>query len=158
MGGCRCLLALCIALLASPLTECSATATKSGNGAADDGAGASREERNGSGSGGGLDDFNLFKSNRFQSLVRTAVAAAEANQALLVASSGTRTIRCRSSEFHCENTNHCIPMSKYCDRKIDCPDKSDEPASCTGESYKYNSWLIITDAVKRLSLSAECFN
>lgn len=137
MGGCRCLLALCIALLASALTVCSAaaTATKSGNGAADGGGASSREER----TGGGLDDFNLFKSSRF--LVRTAVAAAEANQALLVAATSTRTVRCRSSEFHCENTNHCIPTSKYCDRKIDCPDKSDEPASCTGEltAVKYNS-------------------
>lgn len=120
MGGCRCLLALCIALLGSPLILCSTATSGSGGAAA-----------------GGEDhaEYSLFKSNRFQSLVRTAVAAAEANQALLVAGSrsGTGPTRCRTSEFHCENTNHCIPLSKYCDMKIDCPDKSDEPASCTGE-------------------------
>lgn len=132
MGGCRCLLALCIALLGSPLILCStATATKT---LATTSAGEG--EPGASGGNGGLDDFNLFKSNRFQSLVRTAVAAAEGNQALLAAATGrpgTGPVRCRSSEFHCENTNHCIPLSKYCDRKLDCPDKSDEPASCTGE-------------------------
>lgn len=134
MGGCRCLLALCIALLGSPLILCSTATTSkeasgSGSGGGNDGAVGAV------GGNGGLDDFNLFKSNRFQSLVRTAVAAAEANQALLAAAGRTSTgpVRCRSSEFHCANTNHCIPLSKYCDRKIDCPDKSDEPASCSGE-------------------------
>ena len=131
MGGCRCLLALCIALVGSTLAA-AASANKSGNGAGSGGGGAStateREARN----GGSLEDFGHFKSNRFQSLVRTAVAAAsEADPAVLGADK--RNGRCRSSEFHCKNTNFCIPVSKYCDRKIDCPDKSDEPASCTGE-------------------------
>lgn len=116
MAGCRCLVALGIVLIA-PLILCSRAAAATAQ---------------------GHDDYPVFKSNRFHTLVRSAVAAAEANQAhLATATTGQRTGsgRCRSSEFHCENTNHCIPLSKYCDRRIDCPDKSDEPASCSGEKY-----------------------
>ena len=118
--GCRCLLALCIALLGATCSTATATPAAAGNAG-----------------GGALDNYSLFKANRFQSLVRSAVAASEANQALLatgvIRTQGSGPGRCRTSEFHCENTSHCIPLSKYCDRKIDCPDKSDEPASCSGE-------------------------
>ncbi|XP_055704639.1 uncharacterized protein LOC129802670 isoform X2 [Phlebotomus papatasi] len=38
--------------------------------------------------------------------------------------------KCRVTEFPCENGG-CIPLSKYCDQKYDCSDRSDEPKLCT---------------------------
>lgn len=44
------------------------------------------------------------------------------------------TLSCRISEFMCKSTGGCIQLDEFCDGKYDCPDRSDEPPSCTGRS------------------------
>jgi low density lipoprotein-related protein 2 len=34
------------------------------------------------------------------------------------------------SSFRCQTSGSCIPIGWKCDGTVDCPDKSDEPASC----------------------------
>lgn len=39
--------------------------------------------------------------------------------------------RCASDEFACANSDSCIPLSAWCDGRVDCRDASDETAcSC----------------------------
>lgn len=48
------------------------------------------------------------------------------------------TLSCRISEFMCKSTGGCVQLDEYCDGKYDCPDRSDEPPSCTG-MYSYTA-------------------
>lgn len=41
----------------------------------------------------------------------------------------TATHTCASNELQC-SSGRCIPQHWYCDQEVDCPDGSDEPASC----------------------------
>ncbi|XP_060852827.1 uncharacterized protein LOC132930791 [Rhopalosiphum padi] len=47
------------------------------------------------------------------------------------------TLSCRISEFMCKSTGGCIQLDEYCDGKYDCPDRSDEPPSCTACNRTY---------------------
>ncbi len=38
--------------------------------------------------------------------------------------------QCSANEFLCLNNNMCIDKSKFCDKKDDCGDNSDEPLNC----------------------------
>jgi len=38
----------------------------------------------------------------------------------------TRRDDCRPSEFKCNDGRTCISRSKWCNRRTDCPDGSDE--------------------------------
>jgi len=68
--------------------------------------------------------------------------------ALLISCTVVRpTLSCRISEFMCKSTGGCVQLDEYCDGKYDCPDRSDEPPSCTGmytTTRGYN--IIYTDA------------
>lgn len=37
---------------------------------------------------------------------------------------------CRSNEFACTRSGTCIPLEKYCDRKVDCENMDDELDCC----------------------------
>ncbi|CAH1738204.1 unnamed protein product [Aphis gossypii] len=47
------------------------------------------------------------------------------------------TLSCRISEFMCKSTGGCIQLDEFCDGKYDCPDRSDEPPSCTACNRTY---------------------
>lgn len=52
------------------------------------------------------------------------------------------TLCCRISEFMCKSTGGCVRLDEYCDGKYDCPDRSDEPPSCTGTHNRYSLKLL----------------
>ncbi|XP_060873624.1 uncharacterized protein LOC132947372 isoform X1 [Metopolophium dirhodum] len=58
--------------------------------------------------------------------------------ALLISFTVVRpTLSCRISEFMCKSTGGCVQLDEYCDGKYDCPDRSDEPPSCTACNRTY---------------------
>lgn len=44
---------------------------------------------------------------------------------------------CSSDEFPC-TSGRCIPRHWYCDEEGDCPDGSDEPATCGKRASKHD--------------------
>jgi len=46
----------------------------------------------------------------------------------------TREVNCRPGEFRCGDGVTCISRSKWCNRRTDCPDGSDE-RNCRAYSF-----------------------
>ena len=47
---------------------------------------------------------------------------------------GDGTQICRSSEFRCLGSGHCIPSERHCNGEADCSDGSDEQGCTVGTS------------------------
>lgn len=65
----------------------------------------------------------------------SATATISGLAAALLICTARLTLCCRISEFMCKSTGGCVRLDEYCDGKYDCPDRSDEPPSCTGTAY-----------------------
>ncbi|KAJ8320243.1 hypothetical protein KUTeg_001830 [Tegillarca granosa] len=77
---------------------------------------------------GGCSHLCLLRPNPYYQSIEAVCACPE--NFYLGTDGKTCVSNCTSSQFHCVQTSKCIPKWWYCDGRVDCEDRSDEPPTC----------------------------